>query len=112
MGDFMYNGNGYQTSQQKGSRTMNKLELIEKVAAKAEITKTEAGKVVNAALDTISETLAEGEKIVLIGFGTFEVRNRAAREGRNPLTKKKIKIPATKVPAFKPGKSLKDAVVK
>ncbi len=89
---------------------MNKLQLVEKVAAKAEITKAEAAKVVNATLESITETLVEKEKVVLIGFGTFEVRDRAAREGRNPQTKQKIKIPATKVPAFKPGKDLKAAV--
>ncbi len=89
---------------------MNKVELVEKVASKAEITKVEATKVVNAALESITEGLAADGKVVLIGFGTFEVRTRSAREGRNPRTGEKIKIAATKVPAFKPGKDMKAAV--
>ena len=89
---------------------MNKVELVEKVASKAEITKVEAGKVVNAALESITEGLAADGKVVLIGFGTFEVRTRSAREGRNPRTGEKIKIAASKVPAFKPGKDMKTAV--
>ncbi|MBR5345653.1 MAG: HU family DNA-binding protein [Clostridia bacterium] len=89
---------------------MNKVELVEKVASKAEITKVEASKVVNAALESITEGLAADGKVVLIGFGTFEVRTRSAREGRNPRTGEKIKIAATKVPAFKPGKDMKAAV--
>ena len=89
---------------------MNKVELVEKVASKAEITKVEAGKVVNAALESITEGLAADGKVVLIGFGTFEVRTRSAREGRNPRTGEKIKIAASKVPAFKPGKDMKAAV--
>ena len=89
---------------------MNKVELVEKVASKAEITKVEASKVVNAALESITEGLAADGMVVLIGFGTFEVRTRSAREGRNPRTGEKIKIAATKVPAFKPGKDMKAAV--
>ncbi len=89
---------------------MNKVELVEKVASKAEITKVEATKVVNAALESITEGLAADGKVVLIGFGTFEVRTRSAREGRNPRTGEKIKIAASKVPAFKPGKDMKAAV--
>ena len=89
---------------------MNKVELVEKVSSKAEITKAEAAKVVNAALESITEGLAADGKVVLIGFGTFEVRTRSAREGRNPRTGEKIKIAATKVPAFKPGKDMKAAV--
>ena len=89
---------------------MNKVELVEKVASKAEITKAEAAKVVNAALESITEGLQADGKVVLIGFGTFEVRQRSAREGRNPRTGDKIKIAATKVPAFKPGKDMKTAV--
>ncbi len=89
---------------------MNKVELVEKVPSKAEITKVEATKVVNAALESITEGLAADGKVVLIGFGTFEVRTRSAREGRNPRTGEKIKIAATKVPAFKPGKDMKAAV--
>ena len=89
---------------------MNKVELVEKVASKAEITKVEATKVVNAALESITEGLAADGKVVLIGFGTFEVRTRSAREGRNPRTGEKSKIAASKVPAFKPGKDMKAAV--
>ena len=89
---------------------MNKVELVEKVASKAEITKVEATKVVNAALESITEGLAAEGKVVLIGSGTFEVRTRSAREGRNPRTGEKIKIAASKVPAFKPGKDMKAAV--
>lgn len=88
----------------------NKAELIEKVAAATELTKKDASKAVDAVLASIEESLANGEKVQLIGFGTFEVRERAARKGRNPQTNEEIEIPASKVPAFKPGKALKDAV--
>ncbi|MCH5323690.1 MAG: HU family DNA-binding protein [Eubacterium sp.] len=91
---------------------MTKAELVAKVAEKADLTKKDAEKAINAVVDSIKETLADGEKIQLVGFGTFEVRERAAREGINPQTKKKIKIPASKVPAFKAGSALKDAVAK
>ncbi len=91
---------------------MTKAELVTKVAEKADLTKKDAEKAINAVVDSIKETLANGEKIQLVGFGTFEVRERAAREGINPQTKKKIKIPASKVPAFKAGSALKDAVAK
>ena len=89
---------------------MNKQELVEKVASKAEITKAEAAKAVNATLESITEGLVADGKVVLVGFGSFEVRARSAREGRNPRTGDKIKIAATKVPAFKPGKDMKEAV--
>ena len=89
---------------------MNKQELVEKVSSKAEITKAEAAKVVGATLDAIGEGLVADGKVVLVGFGTFEIRTRTAREGRNPRTGDKIKIAATKVPAFKPGKDMKEAV--
>lgn len=89
---------------------MNKTELIGAVAVKAELTKTDAGKAVNAFLETITETLAEGGKVQLVGFGTFETRDRAARVGRNPQTGEEIQIPAKKAPAFKAGKELKSAV--
>ncbi len=89
---------------------MNKSELIGAVAEKTGATKKVAGDAVEAVFSAIEETLAKGEKVTLVGFGTFEVRDRAAREGVNPSTKEKITIPATKVPAFKPGKSLKDVV--
>ncbi|KDN57611.1 MULTISPECIES: HU family DNA-binding protein [Exiguobacterium] len=89
---------------------MNKTELIQAVAEKAEVSKKEATTVVEATFESITEALQNGEKIQLIGFGTFEVRERAARKGRNPRTKEDIEIPASKVPAFKAGKALKDAV--
>ena len=85
-------------------------ELVAAVAAKAELSKKDTEKAIAAVISTISETLAKGESIQLVGFGTFEVRERAARDGINPRTKKKIKIAATKVPAFKAGRGLKDAV--
>ena len=89
---------------------MTKAELVAAVAAKAELSKKDTEKAIAAVIPTISETLAKGESIQLVGFGTFEVRERAARDGINPRTKKKIKIAATKVPAFKAGRGLKDAV--
>ncbi len=91
---------------------MNKTELISVVAEKAQMTKKDAEKAVNAVLAAVEGALAKGDKVQLVGFGTFEVRQRAARTGRNPQTGKEIKIAATKVPAFKPGKALKEAVVK
>ncbi|MEY8757540.1 HU family DNA-binding protein [Peribacillus frigoritolerans] len=89
---------------------MNKTELVSSVAARAELTKDEAKKVVDALFETITATLAKDEKIQLVGFGTFEVRDRAARTGRNPQTGEEIQIAASKVPAFKAGKELKEAV--
>ncbi|RID82197.1 HU family DNA-binding protein [Peribacillus asahii] len=89
---------------------MNKTELVQAVSAQAEITQKDAAKVVDALFETISNTLAKDEKIQLIGFGTFEVRERSARKGRNPQTGEEIDIAASKVPAFKPGKELKEAV--
>ena len=91
---------------------MTKTDLINAVAQKAEISKKDADKAVNAVISAISDSLVSGEKVQLVGFGTFEVRARAAREGKNPATGAKIKIAATKVPAFKAGKALKDAVAK
>ena len=91
---------------------MTKAEFITAVAAKSGMTKKDAEAALSAVIDTITDTLAKGEKIQLVGFGTFEVRERAAREGINPQTKKKIKISATKVPAFKAGSALKEAVAK
>ena len=91
---------------------MNKSELINAVAEKAALSKKDAENAVTAALDVITAALAEGEEIRLVGFGTFEVKKREARMGRNPKTKEEIQIPATKVPAFKPGKALKDIVAK
>lgn len=89
---------------------MNKPELIAAVAEQAGLTKKDAEKAVAAVLDSITASLAKGDKVSLIGFGNFEVKARAAREGKNPQTGEKIKIAATKVPAFKAGKALKDAV--
>ena len=89
---------------------MNKTELVEAVSSKAEVTKAESLKVVTATLDAIIEGLAGDGKVILPGFGTFEVRTRSARTGRNPRTGEEIKIAATKAPAFKPGKAMKDAV--
>ncbi|WP_028394021.1 HU family DNA-binding protein [Bacillus cihuensis] len=89
---------------------MNKTDLVNAVATQAELTKEDAKKAVDAWIETISTTLAKEEKIQLVGFGTFEVRDRAARTGRNPQTGEEIQIAASKVPAFKPGKELKEAV--
>lgn len=89
---------------------MTKAELVAEVAAKSGLSKKDADKAIAGVIDTITETLAKGESIQLVGFGTFEVRDRAARTGINPRTKEKIDIAATKVPAFKAGRALKDAV--
>lgn len=89
---------------------MNKSELIEKVAAAADLPKAAAGRALDAVLETVTEALKQGDSVVLVGFGTFAVKDRAARTGRNPQTGKAIEIPAAKVPGFKPGKALKDAV--
>lgn len=89
---------------------MNKKDLINAVAEKTGMTKKDSGLVVESVFDAIKETLSKGEKVQIIGFGTFEVRDRAARKGRNPQTGEEIDIPATRVPAFKAGKALKDAV--
>jgi DNA-binding protein HU-beta len=89
---------------------MNKTELVNAVATQAELTKKDATAAVDALFETTSNTLAKEEKIQLIGFGTFEVRERAARTGRNPQTGEEIQIQASKIPAFKPGKELKEAV--
>ena len=91
---------------------MNKAELINAVAEKAGLSKKDTETVVNAVVDVITAALAEGDKVQLVGFGAFEVKARAERIGRNPKTKESIKIPASKVPVFKPGKALKDAVAK
>ncbi|MGI6488235.1 MAG: HU family DNA-binding protein [Syntrophomonadaceae bacterium] len=90
---------------------MNKTELVAQVAEQVEMSKKDVEKLVNVLFGTIEETLREGEKVQLVGFGTFEVRDRKARKGRNPQTGDEIEIPATRVPAFKAGKTLKDAVV-
>ena len=89
---------------------MTKAELIANVASEASLTKREAEKAVAAVFNSITAALTEGDKIQLIGFGTFEVKERAARTGRNPKTGEEIKIAASKTPSFKAGKGLKDAV--
>ena len=89
---------------------MNKTELIKQVAIQAELTKPQASLAVDAVLESIQHALQNGDNVQLIGFGTFEVRNRAAREGRNPHTGEALTIPASKVPAFKVGKALKEVV--
>ena len=90
---------------------MNKTELVAAVAEKTDMTKVASAKVVEAVMDTITETPAKGDNVTLIGFGTFTVRERAARMGRDPRDpKKEIPIPASKVPAFKAGKGLREAV--
>ena len=91
---------------------MNKTELIAAVAEKASISKKESEVVINAALDTIIDSLKNDEKVQLVGFGSFETKHRAERTGRNPKTKESITIAASKVPVFKPGKALKDIVAK
>lgn len=98
------------TKQKRGGNNMNKTDLVNEVAEKAGLSKKDAAKAVDAVLASVTETLAKGEKVTLIGFGNFEVRERSARKGRNPQTGKEIDIAATKVPAFKPGKALKDSV--
>jgi DNA-binding protein HU len=89
---------------------VNKTELVANVAEKAGLTKKDAEKALGAVIESIEEALVEGDKIQLIGFGTFEVKDRAARTGRNPQTGKEIKIAASRNPVFKAGKALKDAV--
>lgn len=89
---------------------MTKAELVSKIAGKAELTKAEAGKALDATLDAIKEALKKGQKVTLVGFGSFYVSKRKARKGRNPRTGQEIKIPATKVPKFTAGKSLKEVV--
>lgn len=91
---------------------MNKTELIEKMAEKAEMTKKDAEKALNAFIDSITEAVASDDKVQLIGFGTFELRRREARDGRDPRSGEVIKIPASNAPAFKAGKGFKDAVNK
>ena len=91
---------------------MNKAELVAAVAEKTALSKKDSEKVVNAAFEAITEALVAGEKVQLVGFGSFETKERNARIGRNPRTKEEIEIPASRVPAFKAGKALKDAVNK
>ena len=90
--------------------SINKAELINAVAEKADVSKKDAEAVISATLETITAALKEGDKVQLVGFGSFEVKKRAARMGRNPKTKESIEIPASVVPVFKAGKALKDSV--
>jgi DNA-binding protein HU-beta len=94
----------------KKGKYMNKGELIASVANKAGLKNTEATKAVEAVLETLTETLSKGDDVRLVGFGTFSVAKREARDGRNPRTGETLKIPATKIAKFKPGKELKDAL--
>ena len=89
---------------------MNKSELIDAIAESADLPKASAGRALDAMLDTITNTLKSGDQVVLVGFGTFSVKDRAARTGRNPQTGEPIQIAAAKIPGFKAGKALKDAV--
>lgn len=89
---------------------MNKTELIASIAQKTGAHKKDVAVIVAAALDTVAESLSQGEAVQLVGFGTFEVKKRAARVGRNPKTNELMEIPASKFPSFKPGKAMKDAV--
>ena len=89
---------------------MNKTELIEAVASSADMSKTEAARAVDSVISAVTKALRDGQQVALPGFGTFEVRARAARQGRNPQTGQAIEIKASKVPSFKAGKALKDAV--
>ena len=89
---------------------MNKAELIDAVAKGAELTKADAGRAVDAVIAAITKALKKGDTVTVVGFGTFDVRSRAAREGRNPRTGETIKVAASKAPGFKAGKALKDAV--
>lgn len=89
---------------------MNKAELIDQMAASADISKADAGRALDAVLVTVTNALKESDQVVLVGFGTFSVKNRAARTGRNPQTGEPIQIPAARVPSFKAGKALKAAL--
>lgn len=91
---------------------MNKADLVKSMAEKSEMTKADAEKALNALIESIEDALAEGDKVQLVGFGSFEVRERAARKGRNPQTKEEITIEASKAPIFRVGKALKDIVNK
>ena len=91
---------------------MNKTELVAAIAEKTDLTKKDAELALTAVVESITEALVKGDKVQLIGFGSFEVKNRAARIGRNPKTKEAIEIPASKVPVFKAGKALKDTIAK
>ena len=96
----------------KGEIQMNKEELVQEVAKKSKITQKEAAEVINSFMETVQKTVAKGDKVTLVGFGTFEARQRNARTGRNPQTGKTIEIPAKKTPAFSAGKKFKEIVNK
>jgi DNA-binding protein HU-beta len=96
----------------KGDLKMNKNELISAVAESAELSKKDATAAVNATIDAISKAMAEGDKVQLIGFGTFETRERSAKMAKNPRTGESVEVPACKAPAFKAGKALKELVNK
>ena len=89
---------------------MTKADLVNAIAEKAEFSKKDSEKALNAVIASITDALVSGDKVQIVGFGTFEVRERSAKEAINPRTKEKIKVPAKKAPAFKPGKALKEAV--
>ena len=91
---------------------MNKVKLIAQIAEKSGLSKKDAEKALAAVIDTITEAVSNGDKVQLVGFGSFEVKQREARVGRNPKTKEAIEIPATRVPVFKAGRALKDSVAK
>jgi DNA-binding protein HU-beta len=91
---------------------MNKSDLVTSMADKSDISKKDAEKALNAFLETVEDALSKGDKVQLVGFGSFEVRARAERKGRNPQTREEITVPASKVPVFKVGKALKDTVNK
>ena len=96
--------------QPRKGKNMNKTDLVSAVAEQAQISKKDADKAVSAVVETITDALKNGDKVQLVGFGTFEVRQREARKGKNPRTGEEINIPASKAPAFKAGKALKDAI--
>ena len=110
MSDQLTNHSRRQSAE--GGVPTNKTELVAKVAERAGMSKKDADKAITAFVETVEEALTGGDKVSLVGFGTFEVRSRAARKGLNPQTKKEINIPASRVPAFKAGKALKDSVAK
>ncbi len=93
----------------KGEQNVNKTQLVEKIAGSADISKASAGRALDAFIEAVTETLKTDDQVALVGFGTFSVRERAARTGRNPKTGEEIQIAAAKVPSFKAGKALKDA---
>lgn len=94
----------------KGDEKVNKSQLIDKIAENADLSKASAGRALDALIEAVSDSLKEGDQVALVGFGTFSVRERSARTGRNPQTGAEIQIAAAKVPGFKAGKALKDAV--